>query len=270
MNDILSAMGTTLGAYTLIDVLKLIALVLICVVVRKVMLKILARTIERLDVEKTLASFVNSILGVLLWVVIVMIVADYMGIPMTSLLAVLSVAGLAVSLAVQGILSNLAGGFTLLSAKPFGIGDFVEAGGVSGTVQEIGLYHTQLVTPDCKTIFVPNSDIASARIVNYSDEEFRRVDLVVSASYDAPVEKVESVLLDIITSHPKTLNNPSEPFARVSKYGNSAIEYTVRVWCAGADYWDVYFDVLKEIKVAFDANGIEMTYDHLNVHIAKD
>ena len=200
----------------------------------------------------------------------VMIVAEHMGVSMTSLLAVLSVAGLAVSLAVQGVLSNLAGGFTLLSAKPFSIGEFVEAGGVSGTVQEIGLVHTKLLTPDRKMIFVPNSDIASAKIINYSDEEFRRVDLVFSASYDAPVSKVENVLLDLVTSHEKTLNEPAAPFARVSKYGSSAIEYTVRVWCANKDYWDVYFDITKGVKEAFDANGIEMTYDHVYVHIAKD
>ena len=270
MGEIFATMGATLGAYTLIDVLQLIVLIAACLIVRKIILTVFDRMTNKVTMEKTLQKFAKSMLGVLLWIVIVMIVAEHMGVSMTSLLAVLSVAGLAVSLAVQGVLSNLAGGFTLLSAKPFSVGDFVEAGGVSGTVQEIGLVHTKLLTPDRKMIFVPNSDIASAKIINYSDEAFRRVDLVFAASYDAPVEKVEKVLLDVAAAHEMILNEPAEPFARVSKYGNSAIEYTVRVWCANADYWTVYFDLMKAVKVAFDANGIEMTYDHLNVHIAKD
>jgi len=270
MSDILETMGTTLGAYTLIDLLKLAVLIVICLVVRKIILSIVDRATSKFNMEKTLQKFAKSMLGVLLWVVIIMIVADYMGIPMTSLLAVLSVAGLAVSLAVQGVLSNLAGGFTLLSTKPFSVGDYVEAGGVSGTVKEVGLVYTKLDTVDNKVISVPNSQISSEKIINYSEMPCRRVDFVFSASYNAPVEKVEQVLLDVASSHEKVLEEPAAPFARVSKYGASAIEYTVRVWCASGDYWTVYFDVLKAVDGAFKANGIEMTYDHLNVHIAKD
>jgi small conductance mechanosensitive channel len=270
MGEILSTMNETLMGYSIFDVFKLVLLIVICLIVRKAILVIFSRMTEKANMEKTLQKFSKAMLGVLLWVVIIMIVAEHMGISMTSLLAVLSVAGLAVSLAVQGVLSNLAGGFTVLSTKPFVVGDYVEAGGVSGTVKEVGLVHTKLSTVDNKVISVPNSQISSEKIINYSAMPTRRVDLVFSASYDAPIEKVEQVLMDVVTNHEKVLNEPAAPFVRVSKYGSSAIDYTVRVWCASADYWTVYFDVLKAVDGAFKANNIEMTYDHLNVHICKE
>lgn len=139
---------------------------------------------------------------------------------------------------------------------------------MSGTVSETGMFYTKLRTIDNKLIQIPNSEIAGEKITNYSAEENRRVDLKVSASYDAPIELVKATIQKILGEHPKTMATPA-PLVRVSAYGDSAIEYVVRVWCANADYWDVYYDVLEEIKSAFDQAGIEMTYNHLNVHLLK-
>ena len=266
--EVLDSVTQTLGRFTWSSVLRLVLLIILCLVVKKLVMRVAEKAILRLKVAKSLHTFIKSVLNILLWFILILIVADYIGIPVTSLLAVLSLAGLAISLAIQGTLSNLAGGLMLLSAKPFAVGDYVEAAGISGTVMDIGLVYTRVTTPDNKLIFVPNSEISGAKIINYSAEENRRVDLVVSASYDAPVEQVEAILGKVLTGHPKVLDDPA-PFARVSNYGSSAIEYTLRAWCANGDYWDVYFDLIRQVKLAFDQNGIEMTYDHINVHMME-
>ncbi len=266
--EVLGSVSQTLSQFTWTKVLMLALLFVVCLIVKKLLMSIAEKAILRLKVEKSLHTFIKSVLNILLWFLIILIVADYIGIPVTSLLAVLSLAGLAVSLAIQGTLSNLAGGLMLLTAKPFAVGDYVETAGISGTITDIGLVYTKVTTVDNKLIFLPNSEISGAKIVNYSAEEKRRVDLVVSASYAAPVEKVETVLEKVLAGHAKVLADPA-PFARVSKYGSSAIDYTLRAWCANGDYWDVYFDVLREVKLAFDQNGIEMTYDHINVHMME-
>lgn len=264
----LNTVTKTISAFTWVQVVTLVAIIVGCLVVKKIVLSLADKGFERFKLDKTLHTFSHSALNILLWFVIILIVAEHIGFPVSSLLAVLGVIGLALSLAIQGTLSNLAGGIMLLTAKPFGAGDYVEAGGVSGTVRDIGLVYTRVLTVDNRLIFIPNSEISGSKILNYTHEEKRRVDLVVSASYDAPVEQVEEVLLNILRAHPKTFATP-EPFARVSKYGSSAIDYTMRVWCATGDYWDVYFDLMSQVKKAFDAHGIEMTYDHLNVHLKE-
>ncbi|MPM79946.1 Small-conductance mechanosensitive channel [bioreactor metagenome] len=243
-----------------------VLLLVVCVVAMRVIMKVADRLIDRLNVEKSLHTFLRSMIRIVLWFLTILIVAGSLGIDATSLIAILSVAGLAVSLAIQGTLSNLAGGIMLLTSKPFKVGEFIEAGGVSGTVMDIGLVYTRISTADNKIIFVPNSDISGAKIINYSTEGRRRVDLPVSASYDAPVDKVKQSILKVIGAHPKTLYTP-EPQVRVNAYGDSSIEYTVRVWCDTKDYWEVYYDLLEQIKKAVDQDGIEMTYNHLNVHI---
>ncbi len=270
MTETIGSVSDTISHFTMYQVLFLVVLILVCLVVKKVLMGLVERAIQRMRVDKSLHTFIKSVFNILLWFIVVLIVAQYIGIPVTSLLAVLSLAGLAISLAIQGTLSNLAGGIQILVAKPFGVGEFVEAGGVSGTVSDIGLVYTQITTVDNKIIYVPNSEIAGAKVTNYTHQECRRVDLTFSASYDCPVVKVEGVLLEMISAHPMALSEPDAPFARVSNYGASSIEYTVRVWCATENYWDLYFDLVKGAKEAFDRHGIEMTYDHLNVHVKQD
>ena len=239
-----------------------------CMVVMKVILKLVDRAFFRLEVEKSLHTFIHAALRVILWLLTVCIVLDYMGVPMTSLVALLGVLGLAVSLAIQGTLSNLAGGLQILVSKPFKAGDYVEAGGVGGTVKEVGLAYTKLATVDNKVIAVPNGQISGEKITNYSTAEQRRVDLVFGVSYHAPPERVIACIRDVIAAHPKALPQP-EPFVRMSALKDSAIEYTLRVWCANGDYWDLYFDLLEQIKAAFDRCGIEIPYNQLDVRIVE-
>lgn len=226
------------------------------------------RAMARTKMDRGVRTFLRSGLRVMLWLIAVCVLLGYMGVPMTSLVALLSVLGLAVSLAIQGTLSNLAGGIMLLTAHPFSAGDFVEAGGVGGTVSEVGLVYTKLNTVDNKVVYVPNGDISGKTIVNYSAEDKRRVDLTFSVSYSAPPETVKGCILRCIGEHPLTYATP-EPLARVSAYGDNAVKYTVRCWCATEDYWEVYFDLQEQVKAAFDAAGVEMTYPHLNVHMME-
>ena len=263
------AFETLVGAIKGLDlwhIATIVLLLLACMVVMKVLLRLLDRTFRRLEVEKSLHTFVRAALRVFLWIITICLVLGYIGIPMTSLIAVLSVLGLAITLAVQGSLSNLAGGIQVLVSKPFKADDYIEVGSVGGTVAEVGLVYTKLRTIDNKSISIPNGQISGEKIVNYSTEEKRRVDLTFNTSYDDAPERVTACIRDVIGAHPKAFFTP-EPFVRVSAYQASSVEYTVRVWCATEDYWALYFDLLEQVKAAFDRAGIEMTYNHLNVHM---
>ena len=263
------AFETLVGAIKGLDlwhIATIVLLLLACMVVMKVLLRLLDRTFRRLEVEKSLHTFVRAALRVFLWIITICLVLGYIGIPMTSLIAVLSVLGLAITLAVQGSLSNLAGGIQVLVSKPFKADDYIEVGSVGGTVAEVGLVYTKLRTIDNKIISIPNGQISGEKIVNYSTEEKRRVDLTFNTSYDYAPERVTACIRDVIGAHPKAFFTP-EPFVRVSAYQASSVEYTVRVWCATEDYWALYFDLLEQVKAAFDRAGIEMTYNHLNVHM---
>lgn len=250
------------------DILRAVILAVTCLVVTFFLLKAVDRAFRKIEFQQSLHGFIRAAIKVVLILISVLIVAGALGIPTASLLAVLSVVGLAVSLAVQNLLSNVAGGLQILSAKPYHVGEYIEAGGVSGTVIEIGVVYTKMKTVDNKLIFIPNSEISSEKIINYTSQENRRVDLSIAVSYDAPVELVKKTIEKMIAEHPKTLFTP-EPLVRVNAYQDSSIEYVARVWCANDDYWDVRFDLLEQIKADFDAVGIKMTYNHLNVHIIQ-
>lgn len=259
------------GFFSNLNLQKIITIVLLflgCMVTMKIILKLVDRAFVRLEMEKSLHTFIHAALRVILWLLTLCIVLDYMGVPMTSLVAMLGVLGLAVSLAIQGTLSNLAGGIQILVSKPFKAGDYVEAGGVGGTVKEVGLAYTKLATVDNKVISVPNGQISGEKITNYSSAERRRVDLVFGVSYDNDPQQVIACIKAVVGAHPKALFTP-EPFVRMSALKDSAIEYTLRVWCATPDYWDLYFDLLEQIKAAFDQKGIEIPYNQLDVRIVE-
>ncbi len=259
------------GFFSNLNLQKIITIVLLfagCMAAMKIILKLVDRAFDRLDMEKSLHTFIHAALRVVLWLMTLCIVLDYMGVPMTSLVALLGVLGLAVSLAIQGTLSNLAGGIQVLVSKPFKAGDYVEAGGVSGTVREVGLAYTKLATVDNKVISVPNGQISGEKIINYSTAEKRRVDLVFGVSYDSDSQQVLTCIKSVVGAHPKALFTP-EPFVRMSGLKDSCIEYTLRVWCATEDYWDLYFDLLEQVKASFDQHGIEIPYNQLDVRIVE-
>lgn len=257
------------GNFTLSAILRAVIIFLVCIIAVKVLMRVFNKLILKMNVDKSLHAFIRTTVKILLYFVAVIIVADSLGIPITSLIAVLSVAGLALSLAIQGVLSNIAGGIMVLSSKPFGVGDYIEAGGVGGTVKEIGLAYTKLATADNKLIYIPNSDISASQIVNYSANDARRIEIKIGASYDDSIEDVKKALNEVIANN-DVLEEPAKPFVNVSSYEDSYIEYVVRVWVENAKYWDVHFKMLEDIKASFDKNNITMTYNHLNVHMMKD
>ena len=178
----------------------------------------------------------------------------------------MSVLSLAVSLAVQNVLANVAGGLVLLVTKPFAVGDYVDTPCGAGTVKDLTLTYTYLDTPDGLRIAAPNSSISAGKITNYTALGTRRIEHAVSASYDAPVQTVRQALLDAVARTPGLLDKPA-PEVYVNAYGESGIEYIVRAWARTADYWPAYYALLEGIKTAFDQRSVEMPYNHLNVHI---
>ncbi len=242
--------------------------VVISLILIKVLTKVVNRALGRSRLDASLQTLLRNLVKGALWAVAAIIVLGCLGIEVTSLVAVLSVVGLAFSLALQNFLSNVAGGMQLLASHPFAVGDFVDVGVCSGTVEEIGMFYTKVTTPDNKLVQLPNSAIVTANITNFSAQPTRRVELNVSASYDAPTGQVAALLVKLAGEHPLVLADP-EPAVHVEEYGDSAIRYVMRVWCANADYWTVYYDLLDGFKPAFDEAGVEMTYPHVNVHMVE-
>ena len=258
-----SLAATFLGA----SILPAVILLALGIVAIRLAMGITEKLLQKLNLEKAACGLIKTVLRVVLWGLLALMVADKLGIDVTGVVALASVLTLAISLSVQNALTNLISGFTLLYTKPFVSGDYVEIAGQSGTVQAIGLTYTKLSTPDNKMISIPNGSVTSAQIVNYTVTGTRRVDIAVSASYDAPVQLVLEALRQA-AAVPTALEDPA-PFVALDSYGDSAMNYVVRVWSTSADYWDTYFVITENIKKCFDEKGIEMTYPHLNVHVSQ-
>ena len=249
------------------NVLSALLVLVIGLLVIRIVMGLVKKALEKSRLEKAAHTLILSLSRVALYVLLALSVASTLGIDVTGVVALASVLPLAVSLSLQNALTNVMGGFTLLSTHPFHSGDFVEVAGQSGTVQEINLTYTKLVTPDNKVVSIPNSAVVAAQIVNYSAEDTRRVDISVSASYEVPTQKVIDALV-LAGTVDNALLNPA-PVAYISGYGESAINYTLRVWVKTPDYWDVYFLVNQRVKQIFDEQGVVMTYPHLNVHVKQ-
>lgn len=253
-----------LGQSVISKLLAAAVLLVLCIVFIKILMKITNRVLSRSKLEPTAHSFVRTVVRLVLVFIAIMLVAGTLGVDTSSLLAIFSIAGLAVSLSVQDALSNMVSAVMLLTAKPYKAGDYIEVGELQGTVREIGIIHTRLVTLDGKDIRIPNSQILSGNIINYSSEEKRRVVLTVRAGFEADTDSVKSALLRAAQDERILTDEPI--FARVSNYGESWVEYTLRFQVRNADYWPVYYDVLENIKRAFDAAGINMPCPRVDVH----
>ncbi len=255
------------GTYALNKLLPAAALLLIGIVIIKIILKILTTAMGKTKLEKAAVSLIRSVIRIVLYLLVLLITASALGIDVTGIVALASVLTLAVSLSVQDALTNLIGGFTLLANKPFSSEDFVEIAGQSGVVKEIGLTYTKLLTPDGKTVSLPNSSVVSAQIVNYTISGIRRVDISVSASYDCQVADVLNAL-KLAAELPTALSD-RKPYAAVTKYGDNAIEYILQVWTNSDDYWTTLHAINGKLQSVFAQNHIKMTYPHLNVHLDK-
>lgn len=220
--------------------------------------------LEKIDMG--VRTFLSSFLGIAMYIILFISIAMILGIPTTSFITALASCGVAIGLALQGALGNLAGGIMILIFKPFKVGDYITTSLNSGTVSNISIMYTVLKTPDNKIITIPNGTLTNSVIENYSVEDERRVDIVFSTGYECDIDKVKSVLLEAANRHEKVLKTP-EPFARLTKHADSALEFTLRVWCKSSDYWDVNFDLIEMVKKDFDINNISIPYPQMDVHI---
>lgn len=258
-----------IGSLALGALLSAVLTFVLCLVVIRVMLALIHRALSRTKkLGSALGGFLESAVKIALWVLTVIIVADILGIPTASLVALVSVAGLALSLSVQNIMANLFSGITLLVTKPFEVGNFVDISGKSGTVKSVGLFYTVLDTPDNTRVSIPNGDVTSAALTNYSAEPIRRVEQSFCVSYDAATETVRAAILDAARSDERILAEPA-PFVAIREYKDSSIEFISRVWCSNADYWDVFFGMNERVRESLAEHKVEITYNHLNVHLDK-
>lgn len=246
-------------------------LAIVCLLTVKIILALVDRLLKKSKLDELVKRILRILVKVFLLFTAVIIVLGSLGISVSSLVAALSIVGVAFSLAIQDFLSNVFGGIQIISNHPFGVGDYVEAGGEAGTVREVGLFYTKLDTPDKKLVQIPNSKIANDSIVNYSNSPIRRVEFLIATSYDDDVDKVRGVLLQLINEHPLVLQEEGrKPVVHVKEFRDNDILYTARAWCANADYWTVYFDIMDTLKPTLDQNGVTFTYPHINVHMVKD
>lgn len=237
------------------------------IVIVKIIMSIVKKALSKSKMEKAAHSLIKSLVRSVLYLLVGLAAAASLGVDVTGVIALASVLTLAISLSVQDLLTNVIGGFTLLYTKPFGSGDYVEIAGEAGTVSEIGMTYTKLVTPDNKIIYIPNKSVVSADIVNYSDTGTRRVELKISVAYETPTEKVFEALLDT-AKVPGVMDTPA-PFVALSAFLDSTVEYKLRVWTKTEDYWSVSFAMNERVRKCFDEHGVEMSYPHLNVHVSK-
>ena len=248
---------------------KSILLAILIFVVGRYLIKFINRMIgrmmERKKVEPTIQSFLKSFINVLLTILLIITTVSALGVNTTSFAALLASAGVAVGMALSGNLQNLAGGIILLLFKPYKVGDYIEAQGVSGTVKEIQIFHTIILTVDNKQVYVPNGALSSGSVTNYSSEPLRRVDLTVSVEYGTEVEVVKQALEDIIKADDRILTDP-KPFVALGNLASSSIDFTVRTWVKGADYWPVYFDLTRNVYQEFNQRGINFPFPQIQVH----
>lgn len=270
MPDVEAAVSNALtdlpGRLDLWRVAYVLLIIIAALVISRVVLALVGRALKRSKLDPALAKIIRTVVKFIVGVVCILLICETLGIEVTSLLALFSVIGLALSLAVQGVLANLAGGMVLLWAKPFRVGDFVEVDGVVGTVKETSLMYTKLNTTDNKLVSIPNKIVSEAKVLNFAAEATRRVELTFSASYDSPIDRVKEAVLGALAANGLVLADPA-PVVGVASFGSSAIVYNVWVWCKGSDYWPALYSVNETIKKALDENGLEMTYDHINVHM---
>ena len=260
----LAAMATAAGGKIILALLVLI----IGNILIKSVLKFLGKSKMMDKIEGTVRTFILSFLKAGLYAILAISIIGIMGVPMASVVAVLASAGVAIGLALQGALSNLAGGIMLMIFKPFHQGDYVSAAGVEGVVKEVTLFYTVILTLDNKRITVPNGSLMNANITDYSAEELRRVDLQFACAKSESPAKIQDMMIAAMKAKPKVLSDP-EPFARISGGTNEAMEFTVRAWCKSDDYWDVYFDLTQKITEYMAENGVKAPAVRITSEIQK-
>lgn len=248
-------------------VLAILVLIIGLWVIKRVV-KSIKKTLDRSEIDPSLKPFLGSLVSFLLKTMLVISVATMVGVEMTSFIAVLGAMGLAVGLALQGSLSNFAGGVLILILKPFKVGDFIEANGVMGVVREIQVFHTYITTGQNQEVIIPNGNLSNSAVTNYSFHDTRRMDMAFGIGYDDDIDKARSLLENIITSDSRILKDPAHAIF-VSELADSSVNFTVRAWATNADFWDVHNSLSETVKKRFDSEGISIPYPQMDVHLPK-
>jgi len=251
--------------------IKFVAAVAVFIIGRwiaKILTRIVRRLMERSKVDPTLVKFTGSVTYIALMAFVIVAALAQLGLQTTSFIAVLGAAGLAIGLALQGSLSNFAAGFLMILFRPFKVGDFIEGAGTAGTVEEIQIFTTQILTPDNKTVIIPNAKLTGDNITNWTVKGTRRVDLVFGIGYGEDIDKARQIMADVIAKDSRILKDPA-PTIAVYELADSSVNFVVRPWSKAGDYWDVYFDITENIKKALDAEGVNIPFPQRDVHVYK-
>ena len=251
---------------------KLIVGILAIVIGFKIINKLSKRFIdfaEKRNVDMTLVKFIKSFINYSLKILLVLVIAGgYWDIQLSGLAAIVASAGVAIGLALQGSLSNFAGGFIILLLRPFKVGDYIQTGEFEGAVEQLGVFYTTLTTVDNKVVLIPNGTLSNGSLINYSTKDTRRVDLIFSAGYESDILKVRRVLNEIVEKNPLILDYP-EPFVGLFEQGANSLNFAVRAWVNTPDYWTVYFDLLEQVKIRFDQEEISIPYPQMDLHVKQ-
>lgn len=246
-------------------ILVAVVVFIIGALLAKLLQKAIQRGMKRSNIDDTAIGFFQSLIRVILYTVLLVICLSILNVPMSSIVAVIGAAGLAIGLALQNSLSNLAGGFIILFSKPFKAGDYIETSGVSGTVESVGILYTRIITPDNKTVYIPNGTVSGSVISNYTEKKLRRLDLEFSISYESDFDKARALILQIVEGSALALKEPA-PLVRMGRQDDSAIIIFTYVWVDSADYWELRYTLLETVKKQFDANGISIPFPQVDVH----
>ncbi|MDE7398846.1 MAG: mechanosensitive ion channel family protein [Oscillospiraceae bacterium] len=243
-------------------------ILIIGLIITKLSLKLLSKGLSKSKMEVTVTKFTTQILKIIMYVLLITIVLSILGIPATSIITVIGTAGVAIGLALQDSLSNVAGGFLLMVSKPFKIGDYIISNGVEGTVSAISILHTRLNSASNQAVFIPNGQAINATIINNNGNDTRRVDLTFSISYNDDFSEAQRIIREIIDKHEKILHEIPAT-VRMKEHGDSAIIIVARPWCKTEDYWSVYFDLTEQVRAAFIEHEIEIPFNQLDVHMIE-
>lgn len=265
MEELLGQMTDYVKLYGL-KVLMAVVIFIVGRIVISILLSTVKRLMKKSNMDVTLAKFLTSLMRALLMTVLVIVILGQLGVETTSFVAILGAAGLAVGFALQGSLANFASGVMLIIFHPFRAGDFVEAGGTAGVVEEVTIFNTVMRTGDNKKVIIPNGAITSSTITNYSAKETRRIDMVFGIGYDDDLKKAKQILERILGEDDRILKDPA-PVVAVSELADSSVNFIVRPWVKTADYWAVYWDLTEKIKLTFDQEGISIPFPQRDVHV---
>lgn len=259
--------GSIVG-FWLLNILYAALIVFVGRIVVKWIIKLVRKLMVRANLDPILINFLSVIANAVLMLFVLIAALDQLGVDTTSMIAVLGAAGLAVGLALKDSLQNFAAGVMLIIFRPFKIGDFVEAGGTSGIIEHISIFNTIMKTGDNREVIVPNGQIYADTITNYSAKDTRRIDMTFGIGYGDDLLKAKQLLTDIVTNHPKVMADPA-PIIRVSELADSSVNFDVRPWVDADDYWPVRSELIEQVKLSFDENGVSIPFPQMDVHVNK-